>query len=394
MRKTSGTLLPIILLLAASSCDQQQPLDTLSTPTVSASTVEMPVRADWLGHKLGLSPPKLRPVGKATNISTETTHPPLGPEPIDNGAESTAPNKMMAMGPDNMIYEVLVPVEDLRKLGAYMVTNNLNGASENRAAANVEKGWSNGKDNRIVWPNTTTDWPRDTIGNISSGCTGTLFWYNLAITAFHCLWDGNGNWIGARFAAGTDGAGFPYGDIDHQWKYWDQGFIDNNCHKWLTTGYRTVCKKYDWAVLVLASDPIDATGTTPGFQGYFYHPTDSVVSGWTKYHYGYPQCSLPDSPAMCQADRLYGQTGSCTTGTFTNSLNGFKRNFTNGCDVSPGHSGGPLYSWSPGPNGPYVVATQVSDSCAGSACTSANPNNAFRIDQWLGDQMGYWRTIW
>ena len=62
--------------------------------------------------------------------------------------------------------------------------------------------------------------------------------------------------------------------------------------------------------------------------------------------------------------------------------------------MSGGHSGGPLYSWSPGANGPYLLAVNIVESCKGSACGETTPIIAIRIDKWLGEQMMYWRSIY
>lgn len=363
----------------------------------------MKVSKDWIGHGLGLKAPKLRVVGKATISDGEV--PPLG-EVREETVDLATGKQMMAMGPDHTIYKVEVAPDELRKLGQHGMDRGLNGGGIVTPPPSISKGWSNGTDQRRRWRNSNTDWPRDTIGSIASSstatghCTGTLFDDGLVLTAFHCLWDGNGNWVGANFRAGRDGSTTVYPEVAHTWKFWDQGFIDNNCHNWLTTGYRTVCRKYDWAVLVLAGTPTTSTGVTPSYMGYYYNSSDTAVAGYTMYHFGYPGCTSAGAPVGCSNNSMWGQMDingnaiACGIGSFSNAVGSFNRNFAHGCDASTGHSGGPLYSWSPGSSGPYIVATNISESCAGSACTSATPNTAFRLDQWLGDQMTYWRSIY
>jgi hypothetical protein len=63
--------------------------------------------------------------------------------------------------------------------------------------------------------------------------------------------------------------------------------------------------------------------------------------------------------------------------------------------MSGGHSGGPLYSWSPGANGPYIVAINIAESCKGADCGSdQTPNVAFRIDKSLAEKMSYYRSVY
>jgi len=389
MMKRFDKLLLISILAALPACTDQEPSDPgPDDPAMEA--VEMP--ADWIGYSVGVSPPRLRRMYQATNVvEAREDDPPSITEVIPVPDTDEVQHKLMAMGPDGTVYEVHMPPQDLERIGREMKGRELNGASLNAGPPTTEKGWSNGIDSRERWYNSSSDWPRDTMGRLSAGCTGTLFDDRLVLTAFHCLWDGYGNWVSSTFYAGQDGSTFPYAGVSHTWKYWDQGFVDNNCHKWRIYGYTSTCEKYDWAVYVLAQAPQNASGGTPGYMG-FYYSSDSAVAGFVKYHYGYPGCSSPGAPDGCVSGSLWGQSFSCQTGSFFGSVGGWNRNFYHGCDMSGGHSGGPLYSWTPGSNGPYIVATNIAETCQGAACSSQTPNVAFRIDQWLGDNMLNWRS--
>jgi hypothetical protein len=94
---------------------------------------------------------------------------------------------------------------------------------------------------------------------------------------------------------------------------------------------------------------------------------------------------------------MWGQSFSCEVGDFFGSVDGLHRNFWHGCDASPGHSGGPMYSSSPGSNGPYLLGTNIAElsSCKAANCSGEpTPNVAFRIYKKLADKMGYWRSIY
>jgi V8-like Glu-specific endopeptidase len=388
--------------LAGAGCSSA-PLETgeaVTEPATGTGETELAVPADWVGREIGVPVPRLRRVGRVeSKVDARVAAPVVERAQVVNSARDAEAQRALvsqirAMGPDGSIYDLLASSGEIHAVAERLRQAGGNGASQRSDPPTRTLSLSNGIDSRVRWPNTSSDFPRDTIGKVGLACTGTLFEQRLVLTAFHCLLTKSGGWVSdATFSAGRDSGINPYGTVDHVWKYWDQAFIDGRCYD--PANYTENCAKYDWAVLVLGSTPTASNGARPGYMGFAAQANDTLVANYAMYHAGYAGCLDPEPPkenGSCVYDALWHQTFTCSTGTFTGAVNGWNRLFWHGCDATAGHSGGALYSWSPGSNGPYIVATHVGSNA--SDPHSANPNLAFRLDQGLFDAMLYWRSIY
>lgn len=239
-------------------------------------------------------------------------------------------------------------------------------------AARSGLGWSNGSDSRIIRTPTTL-WPWraiaqfHSVGGDNSNCTGTLIGPRHLITAAHCINKmGTNTWYTFGVAPGRNGAGLmPYGDslIDPdpepgdpvRW-YWTQAEWRAQCTNadTATTSEKLACSKWDIGLIVIP----ERLGDLTGWMGYVARGA-GALNVEDNLNRGYPKCDtdgdpepdgeLDDEPAGCQVARLYGHTGLCAMGDYLEPLsNGWNRIIRNSCDISPGHSGSPVYHyWDP-----------------------------------------------
>lgn len=157
------------------------------------------------------------------------------------------------------------------------------------------------------------------------------------------------------------------------------------------------CVPEDWALLLLADSFPQGH---PGWLGYAWLG-ESDTQNWMKLERGYPGCGYPESPANCQAERLYGQTSGCTFGEFMFPFsNGFNSTFSHGCDSSPGHSGSGMYTTALGSFHIFAVASvQRCGVCTSNeppnypnAAVRKNPNLNKRIDSFIFNLMSNLRA--
>lgn len=264
-----------------------------------------------------------------------------------------------------------------------------------------EKGWSsavaagNGVDNRVNLSG-FQNWEYRTVGRLwaAGGCTATFFGRRLIITAAHCVVDPNGNYAAGTFQPAVNGAALPFGQQSVVAAWWGGNFI-SKCTGG-APGYWSDCVPEDWALLLLQDNFPQGH---PGWLGYAWLGA-SDIQNWNKREVGYPGCAQVNSPAGCQAERLYGQTSGCSFGQFMFPFgNGFNSTFSHGCDNSPGHSGSGMYTTGLGSFHIFAVAsTERCSTCTvvqePSATIRANPNLEKRLDSFIYNLMSNLRATY
>jgi hypothetical protein len=150
----------------------------------------------------------------------------------------------------------------------------------------------------------------------------------------------------------------------------------------------------DWALLALPNPPFPG-GDLPWFPYLAF--TEANIKSYAYHQDGYPICWDPidgAKPSRCTSfgpagteHTLWGQTATCKVGNLHYPLGAENVLMTHGCDMSGGHSGGPLYTSSPG-FGNWVVGINIvgDPGCTVNPATCGDyPNYARRLDTSLTD---------
>lgn len=180
-------------------------------------------------------------------------------------------------------------------------------------------------------------------------CTATLIGPRLVRTARHCLYVVVGGlsmpYFTLRYNGGLSTVTYDGGQtyvtfrpVQTEDYYVDSAYSTNSCEAWLTNNgndtnpslaKKEACSAADWALLVLPADAWKNIHVVPAYMGLAHSKLHAVENT------GYPSCSEVTSGVSCTAQKMYGM--SCEI-----KVNRDAYTYSS-CDISSGHSGGPVF---------------------------------------------------